>query len=109
MKKKPYTPLPSEKWGKFFCDNLTDFNDMTSSIRFAGAPDGYHWNTISFYTQKYYKGQEQYVFKEEEDLDYVRYDNFVFLYEVSLGSDIYPPKNEIRHLKKKLVSPNVWE
>ena len=73
MKKKPHTSLPSEKWGKLYCDNLTDFNDMTSSIRFAGAPDGIHWNTISFYTQKSYKGKEQYIFKAEEDLDYVRY------------------------------------
>ena len=79
MKKKLYTPLPSEKWGKLYCDNLTDFNDMTSSIRFAGAPDGYHWNTVSFYAQKYYTGKEQYIFKAEEDLDYVRYDNFVFI------------------------------
>ena len=83
MKKKLHTPrpLPPHKWGELYCDNLTDFNDMTSSIRFAGAPDGINWNTISFYTQKSYKGKEQYIYKDEKDLDYVRYDNFVFLHD----------------------------
>ena len=79
MKKKLHIPRPLEKWGELFCENLADFNDMTSSIRFAGAPDGINWNTVSFYTQKYYKGKEQYIFKAEEDLDYVRYDIFVFI------------------------------
>ena len=98
IKKKRHTSKPLEKWGERYCDNLTDFNDMTSSIRFAGAPDGINWNTISFYTQKSYMGKEQYIFKDEEDLDYVRYDNFVFLCEVHLGSNILK-KKEIGHLK----------
>ena len=80
MKKKMHTSKPpGGKWGEPYCDNLIDFNDITSSMRFAGAPDGIYWSTISFYTQKSYKGKEQYIFKAKEDLDYVRYDNFVFI------------------------------
>ncbi|XP_059083008.1 beta-crystallin A1-like [Tigriopus californicus] len=61
-------------WGEGACFTFdATFDDKASSLRFAGAPDGYKQDTINFYESKYFIGEEQYFY---DDAPQFNFDNF---------------------------------
>eukprot|EP00095_Tigriopus_kingsejongensis_P009637 maker-scaffold94_size379870-snap-gene-2.32 protein:Tk09637 transcript:maker-scaffold94_size379870-snap-gene-2.32-mRNA-1 annotation:"gamma-crystallin a" len=58
-------------WGEGYCTDFpADFDNRASSIRFAGAPDGYKYDTINFYEGKNFMGLEQFFYDDAPQFNY---------------------------------------
>ena len=60
-------------WGENYCEDLRgspSFDNLATSLRFAGAPDGYKYDTISLYEYNFYMGIEQYAYGDAPTLNY---------------------------------------
>jgi len=60
-------------WGENYCEDLQgspSFDNLASSIRFVGAPDGYKYDTINLYEYNFYMGLEQYAYGDAPSLNY---------------------------------------
>ena len=45
-------------------------DNQASSVRFAGAPNGYKYDTINLYEYNYYMGQDQYTYGDAPSFNY---------------------------------------
>lgn len=59
----------AEAWGENRCVEMNDFSYKASSVRLAGAPNGYKYSTLNFYEGEYYAGEEQYFYQDAPYVD----------------------------------------
>merc|ERR1719323_1788927 len=60
-------------WGEGICFDLQgnpSFDNLASSVRFVGAPDGYKYDTLNLYEYDFYRGYEQYTYGDASSLNY---------------------------------------
>ena len=54
-------------WGENYCTDLSRyFDNLASSVRFVGAPDGYKYDTLNLYAYDNYAGDEQYFYWDSD-------------------------------------------
>jgi hypothetical protein len=72
-------------WGEGYCTDFdATFDNLASSVRFSGAPDGYKQDTINFYEGKYFMGQEQYFYDDAPQFDADNLGQYVAQFSVLL-------------------------
>ena len=57
-------------WGDGFCiDFDSSFSQMASSVRYAGAPNGFEFESLNLYQYDNYGGEEKYIVDETPKMD----------------------------------------
>ena len=57
--------------GDNYCINVPpQFNNLASSLRFTGAPDDWRYDTINFYFNDYFIGDEEFTYGDKPQLNY---------------------------------------
>lgn len=52
------------------CYDFGSFGDnIASSLRYAGAPDGYKYDTINFYEEQYFTGRDDYAYDDMPEVN----------------------------------------
>ena len=58
-------------WGENYCQDFdARFDNLASSARFTGAPDGYKYDTINLYEGEDFEGEEQYSYQDAPSLNF---------------------------------------
>lgn len=58
-------------WGEGSCDDMANnVDDVTSSVRFTGAPDGYKYDTLNLYEGQGFMGEEQFFYQDQPSVNY---------------------------------------
>merc|ERR1719369_213620 len=83
-------------WGDNYCTNLGPMDNQASSARYAGPPDGYKFDTINFFEQEGFMGEEQYYYNDSPRLNN-RYSSSIIVTGCSPWTIYEYPKYQGRH------------